>query len=181
MVNKNITASNLLVMINELAAEYPDKYGHHIKKNGFSNDNGTLRKTESKLTQLVPKDNDFTQISKGVFLNREVNELKVLARIINDLRSNNPLWYCNDRESKQVKDALANLVKLQIISYIVGSKGFYIINPLYIRKGNTFQIYPALSMHFHNEKKKNKAWKLSVKDIIDLKFDKDYSLFLPNF
>ena len=121
----------------------------------------------------------FIQVAESTLKNIQPNECKIIFRVMMGLRFNNPLWYCDNAGQSQVKLALLSLQRKSIITNIQRSKGIYIVNPQYIRKGAAVQIYPSLIQHIHESMQKNRKWVISTDDIINLRFQ-EYDTRFPN-
>jgi hypothetical protein len=113
--------------------------------------------------------------SADVYEGLTLSAVKLLIRIQKELKMNNPLWHCADKELSQVRLALAQLKRKEIIESIEDTE-MYIVNPTKIRKGRPLSVYGALYTYAKRMYLKDKKWKPTTEDIIRLSSPKELSV-----
>jgi hypothetical protein len=101
--------------------------------------------------------------------------IKLIIRIQKELKMNNPLWHCPDKDSGRIRGALAQLKAKKILEPIENTDMF-IVNPTKVRKGRPLAVYGALYTYAKRMYLKDKKWKPTTEDIIRLTSPKELSV-----
>ena len=121
--------------------------------------------------ELIPVQEHSFQLNGEIFISSadvydglKVNAIKLIIRIQQELRMNNPLWECTDKDKSEVRTGLAQLKAKGIIESI-SDTNIFIVNPLKIRKGRPLSVYGALYEYAKRNYIANKKWKPTTEDI----------------
>jgi hypothetical protein len=137
-------------------------------------DNGQIVQIEIE-TKSFQLSGEIFIASADVYDSLNLAAIKVLIRIQQELKMNNPLWHCPDKSSGQLRSALAQLKRKGIIEPIDGTDMF-IVNPTKIRKGRPLAVYGALYTYAKRMYLKDKKWVPTTEDIIRLTSPKGISM-----
>lgn len=121
-----------------------------------------------KVKRSINKNEKFTMVIISSFSPNELKmplACKLVLDIEQNLKMNNPLWYCAEFKKSQYRKALDELEELQVLKRLRGS-GMCFIFPNKIRRGYLIDIIGALE-HYLNKQRK-KLSQANRNDIIDL-------------
>lgn len=152
--------------------------GSHRKSVQDKLDSGTIIQVENDFRSFQLENEIFIS-SSDVYEDLSLSAIKLIIRIQKELRMNNPLWECTDKDKREIRSALAQLKRKRII-YPIGTTTIFIINPAKIRKGRPLSVYGALYQYSKNQYSKNKNWKPSSSDIHKLMAPKELSILNMN-
>lgn len=102
--------------------------------------------------------------SSDIYSGLKINAIKLVIRIQQELEMNNPLWECVDKHKTEVRRAIAQLRRANILDPIDGTD-IYIVNPAKIRKGRPLAVYGALHEYAKRMWERDKSWKPTTEDI----------------
>lgn len=159
-----ITISNLINIVTTV-----DEKSREVDTFRVASSPGDIRvltKTRTKATAVVGE--VFAYVNDKVFDGASPVEVKLIIRMIQELKFNNPLWY-TDTSKSNVREALKNL-KSSGILYDTKVTGFYMVNPLMVRKGSINSCI-ALALRIQKAVKTNPKWEISEKDLVRLSMD----------
>jgi hypothetical protein len=103
-------------------------------------------------------------VDQTVYDGLTLGSIKLLIQIQMEMKPNNPLWVCRDKNKSTVRQALAQL-KTKDILWTVGGTDMFIVNPEKIRRGRPLAALAALYQYCHAKWKLNKRWRISEDDI----------------
>ena len=148
---------------------------------------GTHRNTavdrleNGQITQMEVDVKSF-QLSGEIFISSadiydelSPSAIKLIIRIQKELKMNNPLWHCPDKNLRQTRSGLAQLKAKKIIE-AVENTDMFLVNPTKIRKGRPLAVYGALYSYAKRMFIADKKWKPTTEDIIRLTSPKELSV-----
>jgi len=148
--------------------------GTHRKSYQERLDKGIITQSESELKGFVLPGEIFIA-SSDIYEGLSLAAIKLVIRIQTELAMNNPLWVCPEHNSGQIRLALAQLKRKEIIKVIDGTDVF-IVNPAKIRKGRPLAVYGALYTYAKRMYSKDKTWRPTTEDIKRLTSPKELHL-----
>ena len=162
-----ITISNLINIVTAVDAK-----SREVSTSKVASSPGDIRiltKTPAKATAVVGE--RFAYVNDRVFVGASPVEVKLIIRMIQELNFNNPLWY-TDTSKSNIREAIKNLKNGGIL-YDTKVTGFYIVNPLMLRKGSINSCI-ALALRIQKAIKTNPKWEISEKDLVRLSLADDF-------
>lgn len=126
-------------------------------------ENGTIQQfqIEDKSFQLS---GEIFISSADIYTDLTLSAIKLIIQIQQELKMNNPLWECTNKDSPTGRAALALLKRKNILFPITGTDMF-IVNPAKIRKGRPLSVYGALYQYSRDRYLRDKNWKITTADI----------------
>jgi hypothetical protein len=103
-------------------------------------------------TSNIPQ--DFVITYHKLFGMCTLPEWGLVGRIANELHQYNAIWFIGKdekRKSSSLRSAIKGLIKLGVIIKTENPE-FYIVNPVYIRRGNPFKVLATTAEEIHREK-----------------------------
>lgn len=103
----------------------------------------------------------------------------MVGRIIRELKTYNALWYCDPKIKKSSKNRLA-IKSLLAKNVLIPTETthIYFVNPVHIRKGDTFAVLATTAHLLSKTTKVNKDHLVNCKPIRDVDFGADRFLLL---
>ena len=152
--------------------------GKELNSRQESLKNGIYTQTIGDKSFFLKQEIVISDIS--VYDGLDINAIKLLIQIQQELKINNPLWECNDKSRSQVRDAIAQLKNKNILKVI--GENIYLINPAKIRRGKPLACLVALYSYSKKKWLKDKNWRLSNRDIKNLSVpdDEEVQELLPD-
>lgn len=151
------------------------KHGSHRRTVQERLNNGTIEQVSIDTTAFQINGEIFIS-SADIYDGLKASAIKLVIRIQKELKMNNPLWECVDKEKSEVRSGLAQLKKKGIIEPIPGTDMF-IVNPAMIRKGKPLSVYGALYEYCKLKYEKDNNWRPTNADI--KKFATTKNVLLP--
>lgn len=143
--------------------------GYYSKNKSESLTNGKYESKELDTTSFRLK-GDIVVCDVRVYDGLTPQALKLVIRIQQELKKNNPLWECkkNNMNDGHVRAALAVLKRKGIIEAIKGTE-LFIVNPAMIRRGKPLTAYVLFYAYCEKQCLQDRRWKPSANDIKDLR------------
>jgi hypothetical protein len=145
------------------------KQGRHRNTTYEKYHNGTIE-IGAHTEQAFQTNSEIFISSADIYNDLSLAAIKLVIRIQQELKMNNPLWECPDKTESRIRGALSELTKKEIVYPLAGTD-IYIINPLKIRKGKPLSVYGALYEYSKSKYLKDKNWRPTTSDIKRLLFN----------
>lgn len=107
---------------------------------------------------------DISIIAQKFMDDLETAELKMVMKIVNDLKMNNALWYHKPKDSRDYK-TIASLVKRDLLIKTEDSN-IFVVNPEFIRRGTIASVLAQTMKHLSTMSK------VDISLIHDLRYKK---------
>lgn len=133
-------------------------------------ENGRYKQTKNS-GKAFYLNQEIAIIDQTIYDNIDMNAIKLLIRIQQELKPNNPIWTCEDKDKTQVRLAIAQLRDKDILDNF--GDDIYIVNPEKIRRGKPLATLAALYIYCKKRWLRDKNWRLSNADIKKLNAPED--------
>lgn len=139
-------------------------------------DGGKYSQTTSGNTFML--DQEIVIMDTSITESLSVGAMKLIFRIMSELRRNNPLWYC-EKPTSQIRSALKELREKDIIRVIGSNLNYYIVNPEKIRRGKPLATLVAFYRYCKAQREHDSHWILSDEAIRDMLSPRDAIVITP--
>lgn len=121
---------------------------------------------------------ELTILDIHIYDDLDLNAIKLLIQIQQELQRNNPIWECKDMEKSSVRLGLAQLKQKDIIESL--NDNIFIVNPEKIRRGKPLACLAAIYQYSKRKWQQDKSWRISSEDIKNLAIPKDETLLIED-
>lgn len=151
---------------------------------GYQGRSSQERMEGIKYTQVPTPDEGFmlrqelTILDIHIYDDLQLNAIKLLIQIQQELQRNNPIWECKDTHKSEVRAGLAQLKQKDILEPL--NDNIFIVNPEKIRRGKPLACLAAIYQYSKKKWQQNKSWRISSTDIKNLSIHKDEVLLIDD-
>lgn len=122
----------------QLLEAYMIALSRHKSREHYSEDAQQSEWSRSVTGSTMKSDQEISIIDQDLFLALEVDEFKMVGKIISELKMNNALWYYKRENSRQYK-VIKKLVDKKILVH-TEDPDIYVVNPFFIRRGTELSV-----------------------------------------